>query len=591
MDRALQTMRAGLESGVRHAFVLTQNVKDDVWLAEERFNFPSGLARALSRPGTDGRNRIVAKYSLSQGIALYQNGQRIVENNDPLVGQFERLTGLGFMLVLRHRTYQDMREQARDPAHVLPPLYAFLNMPNSTNSLLIDNSEYLVDGGRGHGAQLADRLVLELLLSWARDRHLAASGAAVMLLCSELGSVPPDLIRGDGAFQVVPVEYPNLDQRRQFLDNYHVPTADATRLANLTTGFRRVDLDEVVTQNLDESTIAKRKAELIVARCGDSVELVQSDHGLDLANAQPHVKQYLEQLRETILDDRSSILIPMGLLFVGVPGNGKSHLAQAFAHDCGMNMLRFKNLRSMWVGESERNLETVLDLLPSLAPSVVFIDEVDQILGARTERMGGDGGSQVEARLLGRLLDFMGNSSHRGDIIWIGATNRPDLLDIAALRRFDRIFPFMNPTPEARVELVNDLITRLRIPMDPNCSNQAVSALMEDFSCDEVEKVLRRGYELSVARHKPQVSLDELGAARGAFKHNYNPLMHELIALLSIQGTNFLSDLPWFDEGGAPITGIAMPVFMNSVLNSDGVLDTRMLGQRISTIRDQLRTI
>lgn len=591
MQNALQLMRTGVESETRHAFVLTQNVKDDVWLTQnQRFNFASGLARAWSQPGSDGRPSVVAKYSLSQGIVLYRNGEPVIENNDPLVEQFDRLTGLGFMLVLRRRTHQDMAQQARDPAEVLPPLYPFLASAAGSNSLLIDSSEYLIDGGRGHGGQLGDRVVLELLLSWARDRHLASAGAAVIMLCSELGNVPPDLIRGDGAFQVIPVEYPNVEQRREFLVSRDMPDAAATRFANVTTGFRRVDLDEVLTRNLDEASVAKRKAELIVARCGDTVELVTSDHGLDLANAQPHVRDYLLELRDIILADRRSILIPMGLLFVGVPGNGKSHLARAFAHDCGMNMLRFKNLRSMWVGESERNLETVLDLLPSLAPSVVFVDEVDQMLGARGERTMGDGGSQVEARLLGRLLDFMGDSSHRGDIIWIGATNRPDLLDIAALRRFDRIFPFMNPTRQARTELVNDLVTRLGIPVATGWSNEQVAALMDDFGCDEVEKVIRRAYEISAGAKETSVALDHVQAARGAFKHNYNPLMHEFIALLSIQGSNFLSDLPWFDQQGRPSADTEMPSFMTSVVDAQGVLDPRLLGQQIDTIRQQLRT-
>jgi hypothetical protein len=589
MDRVVKRLQRDIECQTSHSFVITQNVHDDVWLegpTGQPTTFSNALGRRWSTPNDD-RERVLVRYSISQGIILYHNGRRVVDRNDPLIADFTARTNLEDMLWMPDLTAEDAPRRIVEPAVSLPCLYAFIRRPDSVNSLLIDNLEYLIDcGGSGHGNQLSDRVVLDMLVSWTKDIMLRREQAALIMLCSNIGDIPDDLIRRDGGFTIVPATYPTRDERQVFLEERGV--VDASRLANLTTGFRRFDLNQVVTRQMSDDEIAARKAELIVARCGDVVELVTADYGLDRSNAQPHVRDYLIDLSSTMAADRKDTTVPMGLLFVGVPGNGKSHIARAFAHDCGMNMLRFKNLRSMWVGESERNLESVLDLLPSLAPSVVFIDEVDQMLGSRSAQAShGDGG--VESRILGRLLDFMGNSAHRGDILWIGATNRPDLLDIAALRRFDRIFPFMNPNSEARAYLVEDLITRLNIPTASTWNKEAVASLMDEFSCDEVEKVLRRAFELSKRAGQDAVALSHVETARRVFKHNYNADMHELIALLSIQGSNFVSDLPWYDVQGNLQNPDELPVFMKPLLTDDQQINEARLAARIEELRLKLR--
>lgn len=592
MEKVLAEIRRELEQGFRHTFVLTQNLRDAVWSdatggGKRKFGFPAALCRRLSSPLSDSKNRFVAKYSISQGITLYRDGEILLDQNDRDMERFARMTGLGRLVVVQNRTAADFTSQVENEPHlVLAALYTFLRSRESVNFLVVDNADYLVSSTHGHPSAYGDRATLELLMNWSRDVEMRGTGGCVVLLCPERGSIPQALIQGDGGFRIISVEYPNIEDRAEFLKEHDAPADKVGRLANLTTGFRRIDLEEVIQTQMSEDDIAHRKAELIVARCGDTLELVQSDCGLSQSNAQPHVKTYLEALVHLISENRGSPLIPRGMLFVGVPGNGKSHITRAFARDCGMNMLRFKNMRSMWVGESERNLETVLDLLPSLAPTVVFIDEVDQMLGARQEGHQ-DGGSQVDSRLLGRLLDFIGDDSHRGEIVWIGATNRPDLLDAAMLRRFDRIFPFMNPTEEARAALLQDLVVRLKIPAKMNF--QAVASLMLDFSCDEVEKVLRRAYELCLRKQETQVRDEHMATARKVFKHNYDPTMHEFIALLSVQKSDYVSDLPWYDEDGELKNRSELPGYLQDMVTDTGEMDSRRLDQRVEQLRRDLR--
>jgi len=586
MHRALDTISEELGAGFRHAFILTGNVGDLVWPAD---NEPSGrptsfeiaLAQRLSAPRDGcGLQRVAALYSVSQGIALFRDGEQVLRRDDELARRFGRNTGLDAILDLGQPVGPEDASRASEPSLALPPLHGFLMHSGIWTAAILHNAEYLIDAGAaGRGAQSQDRIVLDLLRSWATDTRIRAGHGCIALVYQQLGTVPEDLRRDDSGFHLVHVAYPDPDERETFIRGLLAgdSPARASRLANLTTGFRRCDMAEVVNRAMDDRQIAARKADLIRGRCGDVLELVEARYGLDGANAQPHVRDYLRRLRDVVATDRRSPLVPKGLLFVGVPGNGKSHLAQAFAHDCGMNMLRFKNLRGMYVGESERHLETVLDVLPSLAPCVVFIDEVDQML-TRRSHAATDGG--VDARLLGRLLAFMGDDARRGDILWIGATNRPDLLDAAMMRRFDRVFPFMNPTSDALNGLIEDLLGQL--PGSPTLDLGAAAPLVQHHSCDDVEKIVRRAYET----HLSSGDAYDRCFARAArlYKPNHDPVMYELTALLSVRAANFLTDLPWFDEEGH-LCG-DLPEFLTGYWHLDsGSLDVERIDQRIARLR------
>jgi len=131
-------------------------------------------------------------------------------------------------------------------------------------------------------------------------------------------------------------------------------------------------------------------------------------------------------------------------LFVGPPGTGKTVLAEAFAKDAGVNFVRPLDIKSMWVGESEKRMSRFLNALRDLSPVVVFIDEFDQNQG---QRGGFDGDSGVSRNLFKKMLEIMSDTSQRGKILWIFASNRPDLIDAAMKRpgRCDLRIPFLPP--------------------------------------------------------------------------------------------------------------------------------------------------
>ncbi|MBI4449805.1 ATP-binding protein, partial [Candidatus Uhrbacteria bacterium] len=112
----------------------------------------------------------------------------------------------------------------------------------------------------------------------------------------------------------------------------------------------------------------------------------------------------------------------------------KTAIAIAFAKECGMLLVKFRNLRSMWIGNSEANVEMVCQALLDLAPNVCFRDETDQ---EDTGRDVPQGDSGVSARIRQKLMEFEADERIRGRVLFVKATNRPDLVD-AAMKRDGR---------------------------------------------------------------------------------------------------------------------------------------------------------
>ncbi|MDD1717951.1 MAG: CDC48 family AAA ATPase, partial [Methanoregulaceae archaeon] len=130
---------------------------------------------------------------------------------------------------------------------------------------------------------------------------------------------------------------------------------------------------------------------------------------------------------------------PRGVLLYGPPGTGKTLIAKAVANESGANFIavRGPQLLSKWVGESERAVREVFKKARQVAPAIIFFDELDALAPRRGE--GGD--SHVVESVLNQFLTEMDGLEELKDVVVMGATNRPDIVDPALLRagRFDRL--------------------------------------------------------------------------------------------------------------------------------------------------------
>lgn len=175
-----------------------------------------------------------------------------------------------------------------------------------------------------------------------------------------------------------------------------------------------------------------------------------------LENTKQKLKEVVEwPLKNAEAFKRMGIKPPKGILLFGAPGTGKTLLAKAVATESEANFISVKGpeLISKWVGESEKALREVFKKAKQASPSIVFLDELDAIAPMRGY---GAGESRVAERMVNQLLTSMDGIEIMENVVVIGATNRPDILDRALLRagRFDRLILIPVPDKEARLKIL-----------------------------------------------------------------------------------------------------------------------------------------
>ncbi len=151
---------------------------------------------------------------------------------------------------------------------------------------------------------------------------------------------------------------------------------------------------------------------------------------------------------------RVGIEPPHGILLYGPPGTGKTLLARAVATESEANFISIKGpeLLSKWVGESEKGIRETFRKAKMSAPTIIFFDEIDALV---PRRGSGFGDAHVTERVISQLLTELDGLEKLENVVVIGATNRPDLVDPALLRpgRFDRMLFIPAPTNRARLEI------------------------------------------------------------------------------------------------------------------------------------------
>lgn len=436
----------------------------------------------------------------------------LLEKKDAVL-RYDPSTGVRVIKRARPLPHLDDVAHAHAPERALPALESILRATDGVG-LLIDYADLLAPRGDVSFMADADRRALMTLHRWSLDPAFETSDNVVLLFSENLADLSPRLVSNPRVVTVEiplpdvteraavirqlepdanPSEVDRLAQRsgglqiiqlRSILDPGEDSDADyaeryelarqafdgapdvAQRAKNLARQFSGQPLERLreylrahgheakaPTDRYDEvlELLGEKKRAILERECFGLIEFVEPDHDFSAVGGMDEVKRELMQVARNIRDGKTS-RVPMGLLFVGPMGTGKTFVAEAFAKSSGLTAIKLKNFRSRWVGATEGNLEKILTVVKAIGNVLVIIDEGDRAFGAGSGES--DGGTT--SRVIARIKEFMSDTSNRGSVLFVVMTNRPDKLDIDIKRagRLDRKIPFFYAQTAEDVEPV-----------------------------------------------------------------------------------------------------------------------------------------
>ena len=191
---------------------------------------------------------------------------------------------------------------------------------------------------------------------------------------------------------------------------------------------------------------------------------------------------------------------PKGILLYGPPGTGKTLMAKAAANESEANFISIKGpeLLSKWVGESEKGVREIFRKARQAAPCIIFFDEIDAIAPKR----GGDfGDSHVTERLISQLLTELDGLEILTNVLVIGATNRPDIVDPALLRpgRFDRLLYVPPPDRDSRVQILKIHIKKK--PLDEDVDIEKLADQTDGYTGADIASLSSAAVMLALREH------------------------------------------------------------------------------------------
>jgi len=194
-----------------------------------------------------------------------------------------------------------------------------------------------------------------------------------------------------------------------------------------------------------------------------------------------------------------------GILLYGPPGCGKTLLAKVMASESEANMFPINGpeIMNKYYGETEAKLRDIFKEAKDNSPSIIFIDEIDAIAPKREEAYG-----DVEKRVVAQLLALMDGLNDRGNVIVLGATNRPDSVDPALRRpgRFDREFEISVPNEDGRLEIL-EIHTR-GMPLSEDTDLKDLSSELHGYTGADIKSLCREAALKSIRRYLPEIDLE-----------------------------------------------------------------------------------
>ncbi len=427
---------------------------------------------------------------------------------------------------------------------------------NAPSIIFIDEIDAIAPKREEVMGEVERRMVAQLLASM--DGMESRGQVVVIAATNRPDSLDPALRRPGRFDREIEIGVPDREGRLEILQIHTrgMPLAkdvDLKKIADMTHGYVGADLEALAKESA-MSTLRRVipevniKDEKLPEKVLKKLKVTASDFNDAMLQVEPsamrevlvevpkvkwddvggleEVKQKLKEMVEWPIKHidaykRLNIKPPKGILLYGLPGTGKTLLAKAVANESEFNFISIKgsDVLSKWVGESEQKIREVFKRAKQVAPSIVFIDEIDAIAPRR-----GVSSSEVTDRVVTQILTEMDGLEGLKGVVVIGATNRPDSIEPALLRsgRFDRQVHIPVPDKNDRKRMfeihlkgvplekdvkIEDLVEKTEgyvgADIEALCREAGINALRRDINSKSVTK---KDFDEALKNVKPSVS-------------------------------------------------------------------------------------
>ncbi|MEO9029384.1 MAG: ATP-binding protein [Ktedonobacteraceae bacterium] len=449
-------------------------------------------------------------------------------------------------------------EGPKDPFRVDKPLKALRVIDRLLQAegaqkqvaIIIDHIDAILPPMSKATMQPDQSIMLVLLQILARDSRLAARNIPIFLLTRSLEELHPDLRRSSSGIKAVEIAYPDYEARAAYLEWYlsrreqrgkAIPLVELDRdeLARVTAGLSLRNLEDVLLLGAKEGGVTRLsvksyKDAIIASENTETAEMLEPlEGGFSAVGGMEKLKAWftaeiIQPVRLGHLGD-----VPKGVLLAGPPGTGKTFIVKALAREVGFNAvaLNLENILGSYLGESERKLKEFFNFCRSMAPVLVFLDELDQ---SDVSRRGTGSGNPAAANLFSAMLRFMGDETLRGRVVWMFASNRPDLIDSALLRsgRIDAIIPVKLPNEAARRDIVIAQAHSQQIQIDTEAVEYLAAKAIK-YSAADLAKIVGKARKLTMSKQPRIITQEEAARAFHSLKPS-SPTQADWYTMLAI---------------------------------------------------------